>query len=61
MLNPLVASIATQLVAIQARQKNVALTQMANDVRLPPYLTQFIIRLVPSLKGIVIFLGSTGR
>ena len=61
MLNPLVAGIATQLAAIQARQKNIALAQMANDVRLPPYLAQLIIRLVPSLKGSVILLGSTGR
>ena len=61
MLNPLVAGIATQLATIQARQKNIALTQMANDVRLPPYLAQLITRLVPSLKGSVILLGSTGR
>ena len=61
MLNPLVADIATQLAAIQARQKNITLAQMANDVRLLPYLVQLTIRSVPSLKGSVILLGSTGR
>ena len=61
MLNPLAAGIATQLEAIQARQKNIALAQMANDVRLLPYLAQLTIRSVPSLKGSVILLASTGR
>ena len=61
MLNPLVASIATQLAAMQARQKNIALAQMANDVRLLSYLAQLIIRSVPSVKDSAILLGSTGR
>ena len=42
MLNPLVAGIAMQLATIQACQKNIALAQMANDVRLLPYLEQLI-------------------
>ena len=42
-------------------KKNIALAQMANDVRLLPYLAQLTIRSVPSLKGSVILLGSTGR
>ena len=61
MLNPPVTGIATQLAAMQAHQKNIALAQMANDVRLLPYLAQLTIRSVPSLKGNVILLGSTGR
>ena len=61
MLNSLVAGIAMQLAAIQARQKNIALAQMANDVQLLPYLAQLTIRSVPSLKGSVILLASTGR
>ena len=61
MLNPLVAGIATQLAAIQVRQKNIALVQMANNVRLLPYLVQLTIRSLPSSKGTVILLGSTGR
>ena len=61
MLNPLVAGIVMQLAAIQACQKNIALTQMANDVRLLPYLAQLTIRSVPSLKSSVILLASTER
>ena len=32
----------------QADQKSITLAQMANDIRLPPYLVQLIIMLVPS-------------
>ena len=62
MLNPLVASIVMQLIQQwSAHQKNIALIQMANDVQLLPYSAQFIIRLVPSLQGSVILLGSSVR
>ena len=42
----------------QADQKSIALAQMANDIRLLPYLVQLIIRLVPSLQGGAIVLSS---
>ena len=41
----------------QGNQKSIALGQMANDIRLLPYLAQLISGLVPSLKGSVISFG----
>ena len=38
----------------QGDQKSIALAQMANNIRLLPYLVQLIIRLVPSLQDGVI-------
>ena len=61
MLNPLVASIVMKLTAVVSTPKNIALVQMANNVQLLPYSAQFIIRLVPSLQGSVILLGSSVR
>ena len=45
----------------QADQKSIALAQMANDIRLLPYLVQLIIRLVPSLQGGAILFSSAVR
>ena len=45
----------------QADQKSITLAQMANDIRLPPYLVQLIIMLVPSLQGGAILLSSVVR
>ena len=61
-LNPLVAGSYSHATCSNCKpQKNIALVQMASDVRLLPYLAQLTIRSVPSLKGSVILLGSTGR
>ena len=45
----------------QGDQKSIALAQMANNIRLFPYLVQLIIRLVPSLQGGAILFSSAVR
>ena len=59
MLNLLVAGIVMQLIAmVKHTKKHHSRPTMSN---LLPYLAQLIIRLVPSLQGSAILLGSTVR